>query len=243
MFIGEIVLRKDFLVSALVLLFIGIVIVSVTVNIKRRITISETEVEKKTSTHLDKTARSWSISGNYSKGEKLYVVIQPGDNWYGEPQEAGPYAILKLPVSINDPLGRETKVYAVFMQQIYPTTGPLQLDHVELNSSSEGLTFEEVDKAETVNGTGWYNRLWAIVEFDGNYTVTVSTTWGVVGPPRLIELKSLVVGWEYPYWFVTVAGGCLVFIALLLLWIGIWKSRQPKFRYKVKTDVKKKLFV
>jgi len=235
-------LKKIFLYAALVLLFIGIIAIFGTINMKSEIVDWDNKetLARKTGSELDQTAGSWSISGNFSSGRKLRVVIQPGPLWQAQ-EVTYQYAYIKLPVSIYDPHGGETKVNVVFTKPTDPYSKQenLQFDHVELISKSDGLTFEEADKLETRNGTDFYNDFWAIVEFDGNYTVTVFRTWGVFDPPAVFRLESLPIWWEYPYWFVTVAGGCLVFIALLLLLMIIWKSRQPKFRYKIKTDVKK----
>lgn len=232
-------LRKNLLAVSLVLLFIGVVIVSATVNAKRRVKIDSEVLAERFGWQLDKTAGSWSISGNFSKGRKLRVVIQPGD-WAGEP--APGYAYMELPVSIYDPHGGETRVKVVFTQPVDPfsPTSILQFDHVELESKGDGLTFEDIDKVETRNGTDWYNDLWAIVEFDGNYTVTIFRTFGVTEPPDIFKLESLVVGWEYPYRFFTFAGGCLIIVGLLLLLMWIRKRKQPKFRYKVKTNVNRR---
>ena len=232
-------MRKDLLASSLILLFIGIVTISVAASIRAEVIVSRDEVKEVTGSQLDKTASSWSISGKFSKGRKLRVVIQPGELWRGEP--APGYAYLKLPVSIYDPQGGQTNVTVVFTMPVDPYSNIyLQFDHVELEHKSSGLTFEETDKIDTVNGTEYYNDLAAIVEFDGTYKVTIFRAPGVGDPPSIFKLESLVVEWRYPYLFAIVAGGCLIFAALLLL-IWTWKIKQPKSKSrKVRTSIKRK---
>ena len=232
-------MRKDILASSLILLFIGIVTISVAASIRAEVIVSRDEVKEVTGSQLDKTASSWSISGKFSKGRKLRVVIQPGELWRGEPAPGG-YAYLELPVSIYDPQGGQTNVTFVFTQSTNPFSqvDHLQLDHVELEHKSSGLTFEETDKRDIVNGTEYYRDLAAIVEFDGTYKVTIFRAPGVGDPPSIFKLESLTVEWQHPYLFAIVVGGCLIFAALVLLWIG--KIKQTRFRGKVKTSVKAK---
>lgn len=231
-------MRKDLLALSLILLFIGIVTISVAASIREEVIVSRDEVKEVTGSQLDKTASSWSISGKFSKGRKLRVVIQPGDLWFGD--YAPGYAYLKLPVSIYDPQGGQTNVTVVFTMPVDPYSNIyLQFDHVELEHKSSGLTFEEIDKIDTVNGTEYYRDLAAIVEFDGIYNVTIFRA-GVGDPPSIFKLESLVVEWRYPYLFAIVAGGCLIFAALLLL-IWTWKIKQPKSKSrKVRTSIKRK---
>jgi type II secretory pathway pseudopilin PulG len=223
-------MRKDLLAVAIILLLAGVITISVTANVKEEKIIENTQVARKTASDLDNTASSWSISGNFTKGRKLHVIIQPGKNWMAEP--APGYDYLDLPVSISDPQGGETRVKVTF------TTDPfgihdLQIESVEMVSDGGGLTFEESNKIQTINGTDFYNEAGGIVNYYGVYNVTVYRSMGVTTPPSILGLDSLLIEVEYPYWFVTVSGAGLIVIGVSLL---IWVRKSPQRKRIVKRN-------
>lgn len=209
-------MRKVLFAVAMLLLFSGVIIVSATANIRQEKIIETTKVARKVASVLDEAASSWSISGDFTKGRKLHVVIQPGRNWVGE--SAPGYSYIILNVSIRDPQGGETLVRVTFTADAMGTYS-LQIDRVEVVSDGGGLTFEESDKFDTVNGTDYYDELWGIVNYSGSYNATVYRAAGVFSPPSILGLDSLLIEVEHPYLYVTVLGaGLIVISACLVIW-------------------------
>ena len=226
-----IVLRRELLVLGTVLLFIGVVATSIAVGIQEENVLCSDRLDHKIAYDL-KNMTSWSVYGNFSEGRRLRVVIQPGRDWIAEP--AAGYNYLNLPVNISDPNGKDTEFIVEFTQDPYAEHN-LQPSSVEVISNGGGLTFEKSNELETINGTVYYEELAGITNYRGVYNVTVGRTFGVFGPPEILDLYSLEVETVYPYWFVIVAGvASMVAGVFLLVWV--WKN--PKNKKKLKTDAR-----
>jgi hypothetical protein len=228
-------MRKDFLAVALILLFVGMILVSATANIQEERTLENTEVARKVGNDLNATASSWSIAGDFTKGRKLRVVIQPGDNWIPEP--AAGYDYLNFNVSIRDPQNGVTWLKVTYTKAaIDVDVHTLSIESAELLVDGGGLTFEESDRLESATGTNIYDQIWGIVRFSGRYSVTVYASIGVYGPPSILELFSLLNEVQRPYLLVTVLGAGLIVAGACLLIFG-QKGVQHKKR-TVKKDQK-----
>ena len=220
-------LRRELLALGTVLLFIGVVATSIAVGIQQENVISSERLGHEIAYDL-KDMISWSVYGNFSEGRRLRVVIQPGRDWMAEP--AAGYNYLNLPVTIRDPNGKDTKFIVEFTQDPYAEHN-LEPSSVEVVSNGGGLTFEKSNELETINGTVYYEELAGITNYRGVYNVTVGRTFGVFGPPEILDLYSLEVEMVYPYWFVIVAGvASMVAGVFLLIWV--WKNPKKKKRLK-----------
>lgn len=224
-------MRKGLLVLGIALLFIGIIATSGAANIHEEKIISREEVDRKTATMLENMT-SWSVSGSFSKGEKLGVVIQPGRNWMGEP--APGYHYLILPVTIRDPWGDETKLKVKFTTDPFGIH-PFGFDSVELVSDGGGLTFEKSDETETIIGTTYYQGISGIVNYDGVYNVTVHRAIGVFGPPEILKLERLLTEKVYPYWFVSPMG---VGFMVAGVFLSILARKSPRHKRRLKASAR-----
>jgi len=222
-------MRKELLVLGLALLFSGIIATSMAVNIQGEKIISR---EPATSKHaIDLENQPWSVSLNFSKGRKLYAYIVPGKYWCGEPTPG--MNILNLSVTIIDPKGSETRLRVIFSSDPLAPEPKLQLHAVQVVSNEGGLVFEKSNVLETTDGTTYYREISAIVCYDGSYNMTVTPTFGTLGPPAALGLQSLLIEKVYPYWYVILMGvGFMVAGVFLLIWV--WKNPKYKKRRKAR---------
>ncbi len=219
-------MRRELLVLGTVLLFIGVVATSIAIGIQEENVISEDWAET--------NFNAWSVSGNFTKGRKLYSYIQPGDFWSAEPQ--GGINILNLSVTIRDPEGGKTELRAIFSSDASAPDPKLHPHAVQVVSNDGGLTFEKSNELEKIDGTICYKEIRGIVNCDGVYNVTFHGAGPYTPlPPAVIGLQSFLTEKFYPYWFVIVAGvASMVAGVFLLVWV--WKN--PKNRKKLKTDAR-----
>ncbi len=220
------IMRKDLLVLGVILLFVGIVAVSTAANIEEEKIVLRETVGRKTASELINMT-DWSVSGNYSKGRRLRLVIQPGNDWMAEPAQGYHYIIVN--VTICDPEGDKTQLRVEFRKDAMAVHN-LELFSVEIISSCGGLTFEKSNEL-TINGTTYYWEISGVANYDGVYNATVGKSWGTFGPPEILKLESLVVERSNPYWLVIPVGvGFMVAGLFLLVWV--WKSSKHKKRAK-----------
>lgn len=220
-------MRRDLLVLGVILLFVGIVAISTTASIEEEKIVSRQTVGRKTASELiDMT--DWSVSGNYTKGRRLRLVIQPGNDWMAEPAPGYHYVI--LPVTICDPEGDEMQLRVEFRKDAMGVHN-LELFSVEIVSSCGGLSFEKSNELETINGTIYYWEISGVTNYDGIYSATVGKSWGTFGPPEILRLESLVVERSNPYWYVIPVGVGFIGSGLFLL-VWVWESSKHKKRAK-----------
>jgi len=226
-------MRKGLLVLGIVLLFIGIIAASVAANIQEEKIISREEVDKKTATVL-RNMTNWSVSGNFTKGRKLYSYIQPGGDWRATDPEPG-INFLRIKVTIRDPNGGETELKAIFSSDPIAPEPKLQPHAVQLVSNNGGLTFEKSNELETIDEVTYYNEISGIVSLDGPYNVTVYPTFGTIGPPSILGLQSLLAEKRYPYWFVISMGIGFVVAGVFFL---IWARKSPRHKKRLKASIR-----
>jgi len=228
-------MRKELLVLGIALLFIGIIATSVAANIQEEKIFSTEEVDKKTATMLRDMA-SWSVSGNFTKGRKLYSYIQPGVNWRAS--DPGPdINFLKVKVTIHDPNGGETELKAIFSSDPLAPEPVLQPHAVQLVSNNGGLTFEKSNELEKIDEVLYYKEISGIVNSDGPYNVTVYPTFGAsrTDPPSILGLQSQLTGKEYSYWFVIPVGAGFVVAGVFL---SVRARKSPQHKKRLRTGIR-----
>ncbi len=195
--------------------------------------ISREQVDRKTATILENMT-SWSVSGNFTKGRKLYSYIQPGRDWRASDPEPGIH-YLRVKVTIRDPNGGETELKAIFSSDPIAPEAILQPHAVQVVSNNGGLTFEKSNELETIDEVIYYKEINGIVSHDGLYNVTVYPTFGTFGPPTILGLQSLLTEKVYPYWLVIPIGVGFVVAGVFL---SIWARKSPRHKKRLKASAR-----
>ncbi|MDH5448227.1 MAG: hypothetical protein OEX01_04400 [Candidatus Bathyarchaeota archaeon] len=216
-------MRNEWLVFGIILLFVGLIVTSAAVSSQQEKVVSRDDVDKKLD--LLTNATFWWIAGNFSKGRRLYLSMQPGPGWTAEPPSVYEMYLLKVPVTITDPHGEETRLFAIFGTDPKSTQSDVvRFWGVNLTSNDGGLIFEKSNEFQMV-GITYYQEISAIVTIDGVYNATVNRNIGVWSPPSILLLQSLLIENEYPYWFVIPIGIALMIAGVSL---SIWVTKHPK---------------
>jgi hypothetical protein len=190
---------------------------------------SEAEVERNKVANTEKD--SWSVSANFTVGEKIIVNLVPHQDWtrFTEPTDEYPYGVLHVMVDVIDPYGNKTSFWFPWAKPqpgfVYLLPDPPGIEVLSLGSLiNPGFT-----QIGALGGAG------GITRYNGTYIANVSSTFPPVSssPPRVIQL---VVGKKetiQPYSsFLYVGVGTCVFGAAVTAY-GI-KAKKEKRRLKLK---------
>lgn len=221
-------MRKEWVVFGIILLFIGLIITSATASIQQERINARVELDHKTdSTDLFNNVSDWWIAGNFSRGRRLYLNIQPGRNpeWTTEPPTLHNLIYpLYVPVTITDPHGGETKLRVIFGSYPSDLEQHVSFWAVNVTSNDGGLIFEKSNEWQ-IDGITYYQELRAVVNYDGIFNATVHRALGMWGPPSILSLESLIIEIEYPYWFVIPIGATFMIVGVFL---SIWATKFSK---------------
>lgn len=144
------------------------------------------------------TTKQWSVSAGLQEDDKIAVEIRYGADWARAPFETSPenpeIAIQDVFLEIRDPLGNATEfdiTYALTQGGTLAFWNISVTQHNGLNTT--GLYNEKFKIYEGIGG---------IVQYDGNYSVTVTDLWpSKRDPPAYLGIfkGKIETVTEYPY--------------------------------------------
>ena len=191
-------MNKLLVVIGIILLLTGMVTISYSLMPEDKVSYEE----------VNKKIKSYEVSGNFSKGDKIVVLTEPNKIWANlaiENFKNYPPRFLRVNYSIIDPFGKETRfglIYCRFDSQYGdPKIAPFAVQ----------LIFN--DGALEVNATsdGYVPEVGGIALVSGEYTVRILQT---VPEPSFISLLKETHSNIYPWSFllpigitITAAGG------------------------------------
>lgn len=215
-------MKKSWLISGISLLLIGLIVTSVMATWQEQKVISRRTVDG----GLDKEE----VSGNFTHGNRLSLVISPAQDWSMILDETDeyPFKHFAADITIVNPYGGETQLEAIFVSPPNYQTGKtsLTLFLVKPLSNNAELIFEKSNEKTEVNGTTYYNSISAIVKYDGFYNVSIYPV------PHALNLYEETLGKEYPFL-------SLVPVGVTVMAIGAIQSGWTLKKHKAKRHVKK----
>lgn len=206
-------MKKALLGLGIILLFIGIVTLSMSYSVE------ESEKNLLVKREEDLPVGEWRISARYNQSENLLVFFRP-------PKREGiPDSAAIIDVNITDPEGGNTTFRVVFWKN-----GDTDIN---LTSNDGGLAVP--DPLEGVGGTTKYEGLYTVYA----YTYLPLYYYPPNGTLPSFELYKVVVERKYPYHgFLPVSVGLIAAGAILSIW-GTKSSKKPS--RLVKKRLKKQL--
>ncbi len=193
-------MRRSFLALGIILLFVGVITFSVSY------TPDESEINETVDRKENLPIQKWRISGEFDKGERLFVVFSAVD-----PENAIVDSSAVVDVNITSPSGGNTTFRVLFTDTFRPDI------NISLKSKDEDNGLVVSSPLEGIGGEA---------EYDGMYTAHVYAYL-----PRLfyppdgtlpwLELYRTVVERKYPYTAVLPVGIALIIAGVSL---SIWAA-------------------
>jgi len=205
-------MRKTFVASGIVLLFVGVIVASASTTLL---------AEEKSQLLTRVSAKdSWEVGpAPYKQNEKLIVDFNPPDPEH----DVIPEYPIKIVFEVTSPQGSKTVFDAKFKEGF---GGRLAPPDISVVSSEDGLTVS--DYPLDVGG---------IVSHTGNYTANITTRHLGTWYPKTLALKAEIVEKEYPYFFVLPIGVALIVVGGFL---SVWGAKSSTRARKLSSKVRKR---